>query len=99
MALTREDIRGIAHLARLSLTEEEEIRYAEQLSGVLSYIDMLNEVDTDSVVETAQVKGLEDVLRDDVSVRTDDDTRTKLVALFPKSEKGMLVVPGVFEDQ
>lgn len=99
MSLTREDIKGIANLARLSLTPEEEIRYAEELSVVLSYIDTLNEVETDGVEPTTQVTGLEDITRDDVAKNIDDETRKKIVALFPHSEKNMLSVPRVFEDQ
>ena len=99
MSLTREDIRGIANLARLSLTPEEEIRYAEELSVVLSYIDTLNEVDTEGVGPTTQVGGLVDIVREDVAKHSDDETRKKIVALFPHSEKNMLSVPRVFEDQ
>lgn len=99
MSLTVEDIKGIAKLARLALTPEEEIRYAEELSAVLSYIDILNEVDTESTPETAQVTGLVDVYRSDVAVQQHPETRQKLVSLFPKSEGSMLSVPAVFEDQ
>jgi len=99
MSLTREDIKGIATLARLSLTPEEEIRYAEQLSGVLSYIDMLNEVNTDGVEPTTQVMGLTNVVREDTAILSDENVRTKIISLFPKSEKNMLSVPRVFEDQ
>ncbi|MBP9732324.1 MAG: Asp-tRNA(Asn)/Glu-tRNA(Gln) amidotransferase subunit GatC [Candidatus Magasanikbacteria bacterium] len=99
MSLTREDIKGIANLARLSLTPEEEIRYAEELSVVLSYIDTLNEVETDGVEPTTQITGLEDVMRDDVAKNSDDETRKKIVTLFPHSENSMLSVPRVFEDQ
>ena len=98
-SLTREDIKGIATLARLSLTPEEEIRYAEQLSGVLSYIDMLNEVNTDGVEPTTQVMGLTNVVREDTAILSDENVRTKIISLFPKSEKNMLSVPRVFEDQ
>lgn len=99
MSLTREDIKGIANLARLSLTPEEEIRYAEELSVVLSYIDTLNEVETDGVGPTTQVTGLEDVVREDIVQNTSDETRKKIVALFPHTEKNLLSVPRVFEDQ
>ncbi len=99
MSLTREDIKGIANLARLSLTPEEEIRYAEELSVVLSYIDTLNEVETEGVMPTTQVTGLEDIMRDDVVKNSDDETRKKIVTLFPHSENNMLSVPRVFEDQ
>ncbi len=99
MSLTREDIRGIAQLARLSLTPEEETSYAEELSVVLSYVDMLNEVDTEGVEPTIQVTGLTDVTREDIIEKTDEETRAKIIGLFPHAEKNMLSVPRVFEDQ
>lgn len=99
MSVTVEDIRAIGKLARLSLTPEEEIRYAEQLSIVLSYIDTLNEVDTESTEATVQVTGLTNVVRDDVPMLSDSETKAKIIGLFPHTEKNMLSVPRVFEDQ
>ena len=46
MSLTREDVIQIAHLARLSLTEEEIRSFQEQLSAILDHADRLKEVDT-----------------------------------------------------
>ncbi len=99
MSFTREDIRGIAKLARLSLTPDEETRYAEQLSGVLSYIDLLDEVDIEGAETTTQVTGLKNVVREDVVGASDEEVRAKIISLFPRSEKNMLSVPRVFEDQ
>ena len=65
MKLTEKDIEKIALLARLELSEEEKTMYAGQLSVVLDYVEMLNEVDTTMVEETCQVTGLEDVFRED----------------------------------
>lgn len=64
--MIREDtIEHVASLSRLELTKEEKKRYAEQLSAVLEYMKMLDEVDTTDVPETSQVTGLEDIVRDD----------------------------------
>lgn len=59
------DIKHIAKLARLELSDEELKLYGEQLSHVLDYIDQLKEVDTAGVEPTAQVTGLKDILRND----------------------------------
>lgn len=67
MKLNREEILHIANLARLELSEAEMEKYGEQLSGVLSYVEQLSEVDTDAVEPTAQVTGLQDVFREDVA--------------------------------
>ena len=63
--MTKKDVQKIAHLARLELTEDEVEKFTGQLSGILEYIDQLNEVNTDDVEITAQVTGLSNVFRKD----------------------------------
>lgn len=97
MKLTIDQVAKIATLARLSLTNEEKERYAEQLSVILDYIEMLGEVDTTGVEETCQVTGLKDVVREDVAVSIDEETRKKLIACFPEKSGDLLKVKAVFE--
>jgi len=97
MKLDLDDIRHIAKLARLSLTDDEVTMYAEQLSAVLGYMEMLNEVDTDGVEETCQVTGLHDIVRDDVVENCDEEIRKKIIAQFPKKQGNLLEVKEVFE--
>lgn len=96
MNLSSQKVEDIAVLARLSLTEEETQKYAEQLSGILGYIEMLHEVDTSTVEETLQVTGLMDVVREDVVVVCEEETRKKLLAAFPERMGNLLKVQGVF---
>ncbi|HEY5713884.1 MAG TPA: Asp-tRNA(Asn)/Glu-tRNA(Gln) amidotransferase subunit GatC [Candidatus Gracilibacteria bacterium] len=63
---SQDEIKKIATLAKLKLTSEEETKYAAQLSGVLDFFSQLQEVDTQSVAETSQVTGLENVMQEDV---------------------------------
>lgn len=98
MKLTIQDIEKIADLARLELTPEEKTMYAEQLSTVFSYMDMLNSVDTTGVPETCQVTGLQDVVRDDVAVSVDPKVRQKLIDAFPQHEANLLKVQAVFKE-
>jgi aspartyl-tRNA(Asn)/glutamyl-tRNA(Gln) amidotransferase subunit C len=65
MSLTHDDVRHIAKLARLKLSEEEVDVFAGQLTSILGYVDMLREVDTTGVEATAQATGLSNVLRAD----------------------------------
>ena len=65
MKLTKEQVQHIARLARLKLTPEEEERYAEQLTEILNYVEVLKELDTKGVPETSQVTGLSNVTRED----------------------------------
>lgn len=65
MKLTKEQVEHIAQLAKLKLTEEEVERLANQLTDILSYMDVLKELDTTGVPETSQVTGLSNVTRSD----------------------------------
>jgi len=98
MKLTTKEIESIAKLARLELDEKEKVRYAEQLSVVLDYVEQLNEVNTDDVSETCQVTGLEDVIREDKVIASEEDKRQKLVAMFPEKIGNLLKVKKVFSD-
>ncbi len=98
MSVSIEEIEKIATLARLSLTEEEKNRYAEQLSQVLGYIDMLNEVDTSQVEETCQVTELSDIVRKDEAIPSSEEKRKKLIAQFPDKMGDLLRVKAVFKE-
>ena len=65
MSLTRQEVEKIAHLARLALTEEQITEYQEQLSAVLDYAEMLNELDLTDVVPTAHAVARHNVFRQD----------------------------------
>lgn len=64
--LSEENVRHIAKLARLHLTDEEVARFGGQLTKILDYVAVLGEVDTDGVEEKSQVTGLTNVMQEDV---------------------------------
>ncbi len=96
MKLTPQEVEDIAKLARLELTSKEKKMYAEQLSVVLDYVEMLNEVDTDGVEETCQVTGLEDVVREDEVHECSEETKKKIIKQFPEKVGELLKVKAVF---
>ncbi len=61
-----QEVRHIAHLSRLKLSDEEIARFGAQLSDVLDYMQTLNELDTSDVEPTAHPLPIRNVLRDDV---------------------------------
>ncbi|HEU5004613.1 MAG TPA: Asp-tRNA(Asn)/Glu-tRNA(Gln) amidotransferase subunit GatC [Candidatus Saccharimonadales bacterium] len=63
--LTREDVLKLAHLSRLKLSEEEIEKFRSELSGILSYVEQLDEVDVADLAPTYQVTGLKNVTRKD----------------------------------
>ena len=97
MKLTKKEVEHIAQLARLGLAEEEKGKFAGQLSSILDYFEQLKEVDTDDVPPTAQVTGLENVSRLDVTQEYDKETMKKLMESAPMSEGNLIKVKGVFE--
>lgn len=98
MKLTSQEIEKIATLARLDLSAKEKKMYAEQLSVVFDYIEILNEVDTDNVSETCQVTGLEDVVREDEVASWEEEDKKKLINNFPDKMGNLLKVKAVFKD-
>ena len=97
MKLKSDEINHIAQLARLGLTNEEKERMATQLSAILDYLDQLKEVDTSDINPTAQVTGLENVMRDDEIERIDSETRKGLLDSAPETENDLVKSKAVFE--
>lgn len=64
-SLSSDDVRHIAKLARLNLSDEEVKKFTRELSSILEYVDQLKEVDTKDVIPTAQVTGLHNSFRAD----------------------------------
>lgn len=65
MKLTQDDVRKIAHLARLKLTEEEVEKFTHQLSDILDHAKMLDEVDTSGIEAVSQITGLQNITFED----------------------------------
>ena len=99
MKLSIKEIEQIATLARLELSESEKEMYAEQLSVVLDYVETLNEVDTTGVAETCQVTGLEDVVREDKPMASEETIKQKLISAFPEKMGKLLKVKAVFDSE
>lgn len=63
--LSEEDVRKVATLSRLTLSDEEVAHFAEQLSSVLDYVSKLAELDVEGVEPMAHAMDITNVLRDD----------------------------------
>lgn len=95
MSLSLEEVQYIANLARLELTEDELIRYREQLSAILDYFQQLEKLETDDVPATTNVSEGSSPLRDDKP-----DLGLALEELLnnaPESAERLFRVPPVFE--
>ncbi len=95
MAAAEIDVKYVAHLARISLTPDEEKKLAAQLGGILGYIEKLKELDVTNVEPTAHAVPLVNVTRPDEirpSLPHDDALRNA-----PKQAGGLFIVPKIVE--
>jgi aspartyl-tRNA(Asn)/glutamyl-tRNA(Gln) amidotransferase subunit C len=95
MSVSPEQVRHIAKLARIAMSEEELERLVPELNNILGWVEQLSEVDTDGVEPLATVIDLKLRLRDDVV--TDGGIRDKILANAPLAEHGFFAVPKVIE--
>ncbi len=96
MSLTPDDIRKIAHLARLNLSESDIALYTPQLSNILQFIEQLNQVDTANVEPLAHPLDISQRLRPDEI--TEPNLRDKFQHIAPQVEAGLYLVPKVIEE-
>ncbi len=89
------DIKKIATLARLSLSDEEAAQYKEQLGGILSYIDKLSTYDLEGVEPTAHAMPVYDVLRPDIA--RPGLSQEAVLANAPKQIADQIQIPKVIE--
>jgi aspartyl-tRNA(Asn)/glutamyl-tRNA(Gln) amidotransferase subunit C len=66
MSLSADDVWHVSSLARLGLEDDERSRLTGELEKILEHVSRLQQVDTSSIGENAQVGELENVMRDDV---------------------------------
>ena len=95
MALSREEVLKIAHLARLHINEAEAATYADQLARILDLVEQMKAVDTNGVEPMAHPTDRPLRLRDDQV--SEPDQRDKFLKLAPASEAGLYLVPKVIE--
>ena len=96
MNLTRQDVEKIAHLARLSITEQEMPVYVTSLSSIVDFVDELSRAQTGNVEPMAHpLDGQHQRLRADAVSETDN--HEKYQANAPAVQAGLYVVPRVIE--
>ena len=92
MKISKDDVKYVANLARLNVTEEEADKLAVEMASIIEFADMLSEVDTESVAPTNHAMQIENVFREDVVTG-----RELILKNAPKTEAGCYSVPRVVE--
>jgi aspartyl-tRNA(Asn)/glutamyl-tRNA(Gln) amidotransferase subunit C len=96
MSLTRQDVEKIAHLARLSITEQEMPVYVTSLSSIVNFVDELSRADVGAVLPMAHpLDGQHQRLRADEV--TERDHHEKFQRNAPAVAAGLYVVPRVID--
>lgn len=91
------NVKKVAKLANLPLTTEEEVKYTQQLSKILEYIEQLNEVDTSDVEPTFNVSGKSNVMSED-KVNT-CLTQEEALSNASKINEEFFATKGVFKNE
>ena len=95
MSLETDDVKRIAHLARLAIDAEDIPGYARNLSNILDLVEQMSSVDTDAVNPMAHPMDARQRLRPDEV--TEIDQRDKFLRNAPQVEAGLFLVPRVIE--
>lgn len=95
MTLTADDVKKIAHLARLGIDRQDIASYTQDLSGILGLMTQMGETDTDGVMPMAHPMDQTQRLRSDEV--TEEDNRNRFQAIAPQVEEGLYLVPKVIE--
>lgn len=95
MSLGPDDVKKIAHLARLEINESDIAGYADNLSSILDLVEQMNSVDTTGVVPMAHPQDVAQRLRSDEVL--EDNQRDKFQSIAPLTEAGLYLVPKVIE--
>ncbi len=95
MALTLDDVKRIAYLARIEVSQHEAQQALDQLNGIFRLIEEMQAVNTDGVEPMAHAQDAMLRMREDVVTETDQHTLFQSIA--PRVEAGLYLVPKVIE--
>jgi aspartyl-tRNA(Asn)/glutamyl-tRNA(Gln) amidotransferase subunit C len=95
MSLTLEQVKRIAHLARIEISDDEALTTQGHLNGIFQLIEQMQAVDTAGVEPMAHAQDVYQRLRDDAV--TEADRRCAYQSVAPETEAGLYLVPKVIE--
>ncbi|MGG4490897.1 Asp-tRNA(Asn)/Glu-tRNA(Gln) amidotransferase subunit GatC [Metabacillus idriensis] len=93
--ISKEEVKHVANLARLAITEEETEMFTNQLDAIITFAEQLNELDTTGVEPTTHVLEMKNILREDKAekgLKVED-----VVKNAPDHKDGYIRVPSILE--
>ena len=95
MKIEKEEVKYVAHLARLDFKDEETEKFTSQMNDILLYMDKLNEVDTTGVKPVSHAIALTNAFREDIG--RESLGHDLALANAPETRGNFFVVPRVVE--
>ena len=96
MAISEEQVKHVAKLAKLSFSDDELHEFTSQLGKIIDMVETLEEVDTDGVPFTSNVAETINVMREDIAA--EGWNRQELMRNVPESEDGFIKVPAIIDN-
>lgn len=93
--ITIEEVKHVANLARLAITEEEAMTFQKQLDAIISFAEELNELDTEGIEATSHVLDMKNVLREDIAGK--GLPVEEVLKNAPDHQDGQIKVPSIME--
>lgn len=95
--IDRTEVRKVANLARLNITEAEEAEFTTQLNSILEYFDQLSELDTTDVAPTTRAIETSNITREDKL--TPFENKAELLKAAPEQQGEFFRVPKIISDE
>jgi len=96
--ITKEEVKHIAGLARIKLTDKEEEKFSKELSSILDFVNQLKEVDIKDIKPIDQITGLDNVIRKDENPQTaSKEDRERLIGQAPAKKNNLVKVKAVLK--
>lgn len=93
MSISQEEVKKVANLARLDISEQEEQEFGNQLNAILEYFDQLSELDTSEVEPTTRAIDVSNIMRSDAQNTYED--RESLLDNAPARDDDFFRVPKI----
>ncbi|MBP3039623.1 Asp-tRNA(Asn)/Glu-tRNA(Gln) amidotransferase subunit GatC [Bacillaceae bacterium Marseille-Q3522] len=93
--ISLEEVKHVANLARLAVTEEEAEKFRDQLDAIITFAEQLNEVDTGNIEPTSHVLNIKNVMREDKAEK--GLPREEVLKSAPEKQEGQFKVPAIME--
>ena len=93
--ITMDEVKHVANLARLAITEEEAEKLTNELDAIISFAEQLNELDTENIEPTSHVLDMKNIFREDVS--KPGLPVEEVLKNAPDHENGQIKVPAIIE--